>query len=173
MTRDMQLNPWRIAGWGFAASLLVTPLVAMQFTREVQWDETDFIVMGALIGSVGLGIEFLVRQSSNLAYRLAAAIAMLTVFFTIWVNLAVGMIGSEGNPLNWLFGGVLVFAAIGAIVARLEPAGMARAMLATSIAQAGAGAVGLFTDVRGAVVSMAFAAFWLLAAALFAKAARD
>ena len=55
----------RIAGWGFAAILLLLPAIAMQFTSEVDWDARDFIVMGALIGMVGLGTEFLrppVRQ---------------------------------------------------------------------------------------------------------------
>lgn len=30
-------NPWRIVGWGTAAALLLLPLVAMQFTSEVNW----------------------------------------------------------------------------------------------------------------------------------------
>ncbi|MDQ2695792.1 MAG: hypothetical protein M3Z21_10530, partial [Pseudomonadota bacterium] len=40
---------WRIAVWGTAAFLLLLPLAAMQFTNEVNWDETDFIVFGAML----------------------------------------------------------------------------------------------------------------------------
>ena len=171
--RRRRWSPWRIIGWSVAALLLLLPLVAMQFTDEVDWDETDFIVMGGLIAAVGLGIEFLVRQSRSYAYRLGAGLALLTAFLTVWTNLAVGMIGSENNPFNLLFGGVLLLALCGAIVARFEPAGMARAMVATAIAQAAVAAAGLATDVRGGMFSMAFAILWLLAAALLAKAARE
>lgn len=164
---------WRIAGWSVGALLLLLPLAAMQFADEVNWDETDFIVMGGLIGGVGLGIEFLVRKSGSLAYRLGAVLALVAAFLTIWVNLAVGMIGSEDNPFNLLFVGVLFAALIGAILARFEPAGMARAVVVTAVAQAAVGAFGLSADMRGGVLSMAFAAPWLLVAALFRNAARE
>lgn len=164
------LNPWRVTGWGLAGLLLLLPLVAMRFTDEVDWDETDFIVMGALIGAVGLGIEFLVRKSRNTAYRIGAVLAFLTAFLTIWVNLAVGMIGNEDNPYNLLFGGVLLIALAGAILARFEAAGMARAWFAAAAAQAAASAFGFAADPRGAVFSMVFAGLWLAAAGLFRKA---
>ena len=163
-------NPWRLAGWGLAAALLLAPAVAMRFTTEVDWDETDFIVMGVLIGAVGLGIEFLVSRSSSVAYRLAAAVAMLTVFLTIWVNLAVGMIGSENNPHNLLFAGVILIALAGAVLARFRASGMTLAMAVAAVAQAAAAAAGLATDLRGAVFGMAFALPWLLAAGLFRSA---
>ena len=165
------LNPWRLAGWGVAAALLLAPAVAMRFSAEVDWDETDFIVMGLLIGSVGLGIEFLVRRSPSLAYRLGAAVAMATVFLTIWVNLAVGMIGSEDNPHNLLFAGVILIALVGGVLARFRASGMALAMAAAAFAQTAAGAAGLAADPRGAVFSIAFALPWLLAATLFRTAA--
>jgi hypothetical protein len=34
----------RIAAWATAAILLLLPLIAMPFTDEVNWDETDFAV---------------------------------------------------------------------------------------------------------------------------------
>lgn len=159
--------PWRILGWGAAALLLVLPLVA-----GAPWTASDFVFMGLLLGGVGLAFELIVRRSGSLAYRAGAALALLAAFLTVWVNGAVGMIGSEDNPYNLLFLGVLLVALAGAILARLEPAGMARAMVAAAIAQAAAGAFGLATDVRGGVLSMAFAGLWLLAAALFWNAGR-
>jgi hypothetical protein len=164
--------PWRIIGWSIPALLLLLPLIAMRFTPEVNWTATDFVFAALLFGSVGLAFELIVRKSSSLAYRFGAALAVVAAFLTIWVNGAVGMIGSEGNPYNLLFGGVLAIALIGAIVARFQLAGMARAMLAAAIAQAALGAAGLTTDPLGGVFSMAFAALWLLAAALFWKAAQ-
>ena len=153
--------------------LLLLPLVAMRFTSEVNWTISDFVFAAVLFGSVGLAFEFIVRKSDSLAYRLGAALAVVGAFLTVWVNGAVGMIGSEGNPYNLVFGGVLLIALLGAVLARLEPAGMTRAMAVTAVAQAGAGAFGLSTDVRGAVLSMGFAGLWLLAAALFWSAASE
>ncbi len=163
-------NRWRIAGWGFAAALLATPFVAMQFTREVNWTASDFVVMGVLIGGIGLAIEFLVRQSPSWAYRGAAIVAALTAFLTIWVNLAVGMIGDD-NAYNLLFLAPIAAAFGGAILARFRAADMALAMLAAGLLQALVALGGMTQDPRGAIFSLCFALPWLLSAALF-RAAR-
>jgi hypothetical protein len=164
---------WRVVGWGTLGALLLLPAVAMQFTNEVTWDETDFIVMGAMLVGVGLGAEFLARRSGSIAYRLGSAAALLTAFLTLWVNLAVGMIGSEDNPYNLLFAGVVAVALAGALLARFRPAGMALAMTAAAAAQALGAAGGLPSDVRGGIFSLVFAGLWLLSAGLFRKAAQD
>ena len=166
-------SAWRIAGWSIPALLLLLPLVAMQFNSEVNWTGSDFVFAAVLFGSVGLAFELIVRKSSSLAYRFGAGLAVVTVFLTIWVNGAVGMIGSEDNPYNLLFGGVLLVALIGAIMARFEPGGMARAMVVAAIAQGVLGAIGLSADPLGAAFSMAFAGFWLTSAASFWTAARE
>ncbi|MCH2279677.1 MAG: hypothetical protein MK358_12525, partial [Vicinamibacterales bacterium] len=51
------------------------------------------------------------------------------------VNGAVGIIGSEDNDANLMYGGVLVVGAIGAIIARFKPEGMARVLFAMALAQ--------------------------------------
>jgi len=164
-------SPWRLIPWGIAALLLILPFVAMRFTTEVQWTGSDFIFMAILLASVVLGFEFLIRRSTNLAYRLGAAVAVVSAFLTVWVNGAVGMIGSENNPANLWFGGVLLIGLTGAILARFKPAGLAITMVVAAIAQAVIGATGLAVDVRGAIFSIAFGALWLLAAGLFRLAA--
>ena len=163
---------WRIAAWSIPVLLLLLPAAAMQFTSEVDWTASDFVFAAVLFGSVGIAFELIVRKSDSLAYRLGASLAVIAAFLTIWVNGAVGMIGSEGNPYNLVFGGVLLIALVGAISARFEASGMTRAMTATAVAQAAAGSIGLSSDPLGAVFSMGFAGFWLLAAALFWKAGR-
>lgn len=160
--------PWRILGWGTAALLLLLPLLA-----DAPWTMSDFVFMGVLFGSVGLAFEFIVRKSGSASYRVGSALALAAAFLAIWVNGAVGMIGSEDNHYNLVFGGVLFIALVGVILARLRSAGMMRAMAVTAGAQLVAGAAGLSIDVRGAVFSMGFAGLWLLAAALFWNAARD
>lgn len=176
MTNDQTIagtpssSRWRIAGWGFASFLLLVPFVAMQMTSEVNWTASDFVFAAVLFGSVGLAIEVIVRKSSSLFYRWGAALAVIAAFLTVWVNAAVGMIGSEDNPHNLLFGGVLFVALAGSILARFEARGMWRAMIATAIAQVVVAVAGLATDQRGAMLSMGFAIPWLLAAALFRAA---
>jgi len=162
----------RIAGWIFVGILLALPAIAMQFTSEVDWSASDFIVMGALLGSVGLATEFLVRRSGNTAYRIGVVIAMATAFLTVWVNLAVGMIGDD-NPYNLLFGAVVGIALVGPVISNFKAAGMARTMFAAAAAQAVVGGFGITSDFRGAVLSMMFAFPWMLSAGLFRRAAID
>jgi hypothetical protein len=162
------LNPWRIAGWGLALLLLALPAVA-----NAPWTASDFVVMGVVFAVIGLGVEFLVRKSGNLFYRAGAVAALLATFLTIWVNLAVGMIGDLSNPLKLMFAGVLALAWGGAAVARFQAAGMAWAMVVAAVAQAAAGAIGMSADSIGGSLSMTFAVPWLFAAALFHKAARE
>ena len=167
------LNPWRVAGWGLAAVLLLLPALAMRVTDEVVWTTADFVVMGALLGTIGLGIEFLVRQSDSGAYRFGAVVTMLTAFLTIWANLAVGMIGNEDNPYNLAFFGLLLLVLVGAIAVRFRAQGMAAVTALAAAAQAAASLGGIGSDPRGALVSLGFAGLWLLAAALFWGAGRN
>ena len=69
-------------------------------------------------------------------YRLAVITALGTALLLPWVIGAVGLIGVEGDPFDLIYGGVLAVGIIGAIVARLRPRGMARALFATALAQA-------------------------------------
>ena len=159
--------PWRLIGWGGAAGLLLVPYVA-----NFPWTLSDYVIMGTMFAIAGGTIELAVRASDNWAHRLGAILAVLTGFLTVWVNLAVGMIGSEDNSYNLWFGGVLAVAIGGSILARSSSVGMARAMVVTALAQAFAGAFGVPADVRGGVFSLLFALPWLLAAGLFWSASR-
>jgi uncharacterized membrane protein len=46
-----------IITFGIVAFILAIPLVAMQFTNEVNWKLSDFVVMGALLSITGIAIE--------------------------------------------------------------------------------------------------------------------
>jgi hypothetical protein len=164
---------WRLAGWGTAATVLLLPLIAMQFTDEVNWSLADFIVAGTLIGSVGLTYELAVRRTGNGAYRAAVAVALAAALLLVWLNLAVGIIGSEDNPANLVYAVVLAIGIIGAVIARFRPDGMARAMMAAASAQALVAAiVTIAGDGEAGLISIFFAALWLASAWLFRTAAR-
>jgi hypothetical protein len=117
------------------AALLLIPLIAMQFTEEVDWTPFDFFAMGVLLFGTGLTYVLLTRTSGQTSYRLAVGVAVGAGLILTWMNLAVGLIGNENNPANQLYGGVFIVALIGSALARLRPNGMARALLATALAQ--------------------------------------
>ncbi|MGK7296240.1 MAG: hypothetical protein ACNS61_10515 [Candidatus Wenzhouxiangella sp. M2_3B_020] len=126
---------WRVAGWSFLAFLLLVPLLAMQFTDEVAWTAADFVVMGVLLALVGLGFELAARLSGDFVYRAAFGVAVLGGFLLIWANLAVGVIGTEGNPANASYLAVLAVGVLGAVAARGHPRGMAATMFAAASVQ--------------------------------------
>ena len=172
--------PWRALGWGFAVGLLAIPFVAMQFTREVNWTASDFVFAGVVIGGTGLLFELLIRRSNRRAYRLGGAMALLATFLLVWINAAVGIIGSEDNPANLMFLGVIVVAFAGAALARLRPAGMARAMAVAAAAELAVGLVALVFGLGAneppgefgvQMLNGFFLALWLGSAWLFRKAA--
>ena len=173
--RGNGLRPWI---WGAAACLLLLPALAMRFFPDsgVNWTAADFIVMGLLLALACGLYELGAWISGNVAYRMGFGLAALTAFLTLWVNLAVGMLGSGNDIVNLMFAGVLCIAAVGALAAALKPAGMARATAAAAIAQLLAVGVGLamreFEPLELTLTAM-FALPWLASAALFRKAARD
>jgi len=171
--RDDRMWTWfRRAMWGGAIFLLVLPAVAMRFTSEVNWTGSDFVFAAVLLfGSAGI-IELAGRASASFAYRTGVVVAVGAAFLTIWVNGAVGMIGSEDNPYNLWFGAVVAIGLIGAIAANFRAGGMALAMTVAAIAQAVVGGIGIASDPRGGALSTGFALLWLLSAGLFRNAAR-
>ena len=169
--------PWRLIGWAIPIGLLTIPLI-----NKWPWTLSDFIFAGVMFAIVGGTLELAIRASGNTSYRLGAAVAIATAFLTVWINLAVGIIGSENNPLNLMFFGVIAAAIVGAIAARFEAAGMARAMIVAAVLQ---GLIGVGTLITGwgaseppgliklFILIEFFAATWLLSAWLFRRAARS
>ena len=172
--RARRRNRWSLAIWGMAALLLLVPAVAMQFTSEVNWTASDFIVMGVMLSAACGAYELLARMTSNTSYRAAVGIAIATAFLTVWVNVAVGMLGSEDNPANLLFGGVLAVGLIGAVISRFRSQGMACAMEAAAITQAAMTLYALFGGHAEVVLHVGFFIIpWVLSGQLFRKAARE
>ena len=76
------------------ALLLLVPFIAMRFTDEVKWDWFDFLIAGVLLFGTGLACEFVLRKVRTLGYRLALVGVILFALFIVWVELAVGIIGT-------------------------------------------------------------------------------
>lgn len=76
------------------AFLLSIPLIAMQFTSEVDWGLFDFVVAGILLLGTGLMCELVIRMVRKLEYRIAICAALLLALFLVWAELAVGIFGT-------------------------------------------------------------------------------
>jgi len=163
---------WKVAVWVAAFGLWLTPLIAMQFTREMDWDTFDFAVFGAMLLSVCGLLELATRMSRSPFYRLGFGLALVAGFVLIWMNLAVGIIGSEDNPANLMYAGVLGVGAAGAILARLKPQGMAIALVVMAGPQGLVSATAVLSGYFTVPLDAAFIAVWLLSAWLFHTAAR-
>ena len=172
----------RVGPWVLAALLWLLPLAAMQVTDEVDWDLFDFVLIGALLfGGCGL-YELGARATRSVAHRLAMGVAIGGSFLLIWINLAVGIIGSEDNPANLMYGGVLAVGVIGAAFAGGRPLAMARVLGAMALAQALAAIVALIFGFGSTgenwpqvivVLNGFFAMMWLVSAGLFWNAAQE
>ena len=81
------------------AILLLIPLIAMQFTDEVNWTLSDFVVAATLLLGTGLMCELVLRNINKLKYQIAICGALLFALIMIWVELAVGILGTpfSGN----------------------------------------------------------------------------
>lgn len=116
--------------------VVAIPAVAMFFAVEGwAWSGSDFIIAWVVVaGAVG-AYTFVSRLAPNGTYRAAAALAVFAGVVLLWINGAVGLIGSEDNPANLMYAGVLAIGLAGAALARFKPTGLARALGVTAIAQ--------------------------------------
>ncbi len=80
--------------FGATAILLLIPLIAMQFSEEVDWNLFDFIVMGFLLFMTGTFIEYTACKINNKNNRVIAVMIIMGVFLLIWAELAVGIFGT-------------------------------------------------------------------------------
>lgn len=79
----------------FTVLVLLIPLIAMQFTDEVQWGPLDFVIMGALLFITALIFSFAMNKFPK--HRVVAGIIITIGFLYIWAELAVGIFTNLGS----------------------------------------------------------------------------
>lgn len=77
-----------------AACILIIPLIAMQFTSEVNWDATDFLVAAVLLFGVVSLIELSLRNIKKAKYRTPIIIGIIILLLLVWMELGVGIFGT-------------------------------------------------------------------------------
>ena len=75
-------------------TLLLIPLIAMQFSNSVDWKIPDFVIMGVLLLGTGLLCEFVLRKVKSTKSRIILCGVVLFSFLLIWAELAVGIFGT-------------------------------------------------------------------------------
>lgn len=161
--------------------ILMVPLVAMQFTSEVNWDIFDFAFMGTLLFGTSLAYELVARKVGVLGYRSGVLVALTAGVLLVWVNGAVGIIGDE-DVANALYVGIpLAVGLVGSVIARFRPDGMARTLIAMALAQASIALIAVSAGWGSTapiwpgdilIATGFFVALWVASALLFRKAAR-
>jgi hypothetical protein len=74
--------------------LLIVPLIGMSITEEVNWSLFDFIIMGALILSVSIGIRFILNKTKNVKNRIIYMGILGLLCLLVWAELAIGVFGT-------------------------------------------------------------------------------
>ena len=74
----------------------MTPLVAMQFTAEVNWDFADFIGMGSMLFGI-VSLFVLAARRARRERRLLIGVMFGAVFLYTWAELAVGVLTNLGS----------------------------------------------------------------------------
>jgi hypothetical protein len=163
-------------------ALLLIPLIAMQFSDEVSWTFSDFIFAGILLFGTGFTYKLLTKKTGGTIYRVAVGFALFAGLFLIWVNLAVGIIGSENNEINALYFGVIFVGIIGAFISRFKSKGLSFTLFGMVVTQTLITGIALMTgmeEVPGSsvyeilAVNGFFISLFLVAAMLFRNAAQE
>lgn len=136
---------------------------------------------------IGAMVAYITTQSHSATYRWAVRVALGAGFILFWMIGAGGILGTDDHhPADLLYMGVLAAGIVGAILARFQPDGMARALFATALVQmlvpvialiAGMHRSPIRSDPSGIAWTLllngVFAALFVGSALLFRKAARS
>jgi len=113
--------------------ILLIPLFGNLYFAGFYWELFDFVLAGGLIFSLLLGLSFVRKQSVSGYYKIAWLLASLALFLLVWINGAVGIIGSEDNVANSLYLGVFLVFAVGSLITRFSSHGMSYVLFLTAL----------------------------------------
>lgn len=93
MMKTMQFKDIGLVLTGTAA-ILMLPMLGMQFTDEVNWTPSDFVLMGALLSGTGFMLMLVARKVRNPRYKMLAGAGLVLALLLVWAELAVGIFGT-------------------------------------------------------------------------------
>lgn len=137
------------------------------------WSSADFAIVGLMITSVAALVFLNVKFKTNRMYRIASGLTLAGALLLVYINLAVGLIGSEDNSSNVMYFALLGLLSLGAIVSKFRPRGLALTLLITALGQLLIPAIAKTTAANAWVLTILFAALWIAAGFLFLKSAAE
>lgn len=75
-------------------TILLIPLITMQFTTEVNWEISDFLIAGSLLFVFGILIELIIRKVKQSHLKVVFIAVIILLLLLIWMELAVGLFNS-------------------------------------------------------------------------------
>lgn len=91
----MKTNKFRLISLIIVVVLLLcTPLIGMQFSNEVNWSLTDFIMAAILLFGTVFVIEMILRKTPEKPKQRLYILMVIASLLLIWLELAVGIFGS-------------------------------------------------------------------------------
>lgn len=105
--------------------ILLIPFVGNYVSAEFDWTTSDFVFMGILLFGASFTFEMVARLSGNAMFKWAVGIVTVATLLLTWMNLAVGIIGSEDNPINALYFLVIPVGFLGLIASQMKAKGLA------------------------------------------------
>lgn len=163
------------------ALILLIPFVAMRFSSEVMWDRADFVIAGLMIFSAGLLCQIAIHSAKQNTLKAAYAMAIGTALLLSWMNLAVGIIGSENESANLMYFGVIAIGGLAGLTVKFRPDKMASVMKITATAHALTIVIALAAGMQHyygssvseiIVLNSFFVILWLAAAHLFSRSSK-
>jgi hypothetical protein len=74
--------------------ILLIPLIAMQFTDEVNWTLVDFIIGGIVLFGFGFLIDLVLSKLKTSRHKVLIITILILILILIWMELAVGLFNS-------------------------------------------------------------------------------
>jgi len=90
----MSLNKRIIVIFIAVILILSVPLIAMQFSANVNWSLSDFFIAGVLLSGTGLLLELVLRKVNKKENRIILFVIIIALLLLIWIEFAVGIFGT-------------------------------------------------------------------------------
>lgn len=95
MMKEISIKDLRLIGIILSVVLLLlVPLIAMQFTDQVNWSPADFMIGGVLLLGTGLMCELVIRKARTRKARITICAIIVVAFLLLWIEMAVGIFGT-------------------------------------------------------------------------------
>jgi hypothetical protein len=128
--------------------VLLIPFTASFLSEEMDWSPFDYILVWIMLFLTGTAYSFITRNSKDAVYRIAVGLAVVSGLMLTWVNLAVGLIGSEDNPINLSYFFILALGILASFMMRFKAVYMTMILVSMAFGMVIVAVVALFLNMQ-------------------------